>query len=135
MRRTATGPANQASVQGAEDHGTGHGVSSASMSPLLNHLLECRETGGGEGSGDAGGEPVPTAERFLYEAARRARAEGGGSVEQQLRDAGILSRNAERRIRAHEWQPSANVVHFKNQPRRHLVNRLAMAEMLESTDE
>lgn len=105
---------------------------SAPVSPLLNHLLDCRESSDGGGSGDAGGEFVPTADSLLRAEAVRARLDGEvESAEDWYRQAGILSREAESVIAEHEFQPDSNLIYHNDRERQHIRRRLLRRDLIE----
>lgn len=131
MRRAGE-QAEQSSVSGSEGSPGRERVPRSSVSPLLNHLLDCDEGRGGERSGDAGGEPLPSADDILRAEAIRARLDGEvESAEEWYRQAGILSRWDETNIAKHEAQPHAELKYYNGRERRHLNNRLMRADMLE----
>jgi len=106
------------------------------MPSLLNHLLDCREASGRERGGDTGGQSLPTADSILRAEAVRARVAGEAkSAEQWYRAHGILSLKREHKVKRHEAQPSPELASHEGRIRNRVINRLARAEMLESTDE
>lgn len=136
MRRASASTGTARDVPGSEDDAGRERVSRQPMSPLLNHLLDCNESSRRERSGDAGGEPVPTADSILREATIRARTSGEvETAEDWFKDAGILSRWDETNIQMHEVQPDSELAYWDGRARRHLVNRLLRAEMIEPTEE
>ena len=136
MRGTTTSEAGATSVPDAGRDAGRDGVPSTPVSPLLNHLLECREDSERERSGDDGGVPVPSADSILAAEAIRARLEGEvATAEDWYQEAGILSRWDETNIKMHEAQPHAELAYHNGRQRGRVINRLARAEMLEDVDD
>lgn len=122
-------PSEQPAVPGGTDSAERQRLQGAPVSPLLNHLLECRADSGRERGRDAGGEPVPTADSLFDEEAARY-----PNKEDYYREHGIISRNMKRRIKWREAQPDVELASYAGRIRPRVVNRLKRAEMVEDED-
>lgn len=134
MRDTGAAP-DSGDVPGTE--GTQReSIPSTSVSPLLNHLLDCREASQRERSGDGGAEPLPTADAILRQAAVEARISGSSeSAEEWYRDAGILSMKREAVIAERESPPDPGLAMHNGRERQRVMNRLYLRDMIEEQDE
>lgn len=133
MRREGE-QADRRDVPGAEASPGRERVPRSPVSPLLNHLLDCREDSGGERSGDAGDEPL-FAEDIFDQAALDHALSTGTSREDWYKQAGIMSRWDKTNVKMHELQPDPELAYWKGNLRWDIFEALAGANLIEDMEE
>jgi hypothetical protein len=94
------------------------------MSPLLSHLLDCRDASDEPERGGSGDE-------VLWADGRAAE----GPAEQHYRDIGIISRWRATDIQNRELRADPGLSLFNGRRREHIINRLKMRDLIPDEDE